>query len=977
MTGHVPGGSSSHLSDVRFSILGPVRVWRGNAELALGPPTRQALLALLLAAGGQPVAMSTVIDVLWGQDAPNSAVNLVHRHVGALRRLVQPGLPHRAAGGVILPGAGGYRMIVDADTLDLLRFRRLHQYAVRATEAGDAVLATELFAEALSLWRGQVAAGIPDRIRTQPVFLAVAREQLVAARRAATVALESPPVSEDIVTGIQQLVDVNPLDEDLHAALILLLAASGQQADALATYRVMHDRLSDELGVDPGPQLRAAHDQVLLSQPVVAAAPVAVAPHVVPTQLPGDLAVFTGREAELARARGLLGGLGTAPVVMTIVGMPGVGKTTLAVRLAHAIAEHFPDGQLYVNLRGFDPSESAVEPDEALRGFLEALGVEPHTVPTEPDARVGLYRSLLAGRRVLVLLDNARDAQVVRPLLPGTAGCMTIVTSRRQLRSLVARNGAHPLTLGLLSAAESEVFLVQRLGADRLGAEPAAVDEIIRRCARLPLALAVVAARMATNRSLSLTDVAADLCGEGTLAADPEGELDVQNVFSWSCRALRPVTARLFRLLGQHPGPELSVPAVASLAALSPHQTRTLLDELASVHLLDERSPGRYAFHDLLSAYARQLAADEPDVVRHVARHRLLDHYLHGARAAAATLFPYHTRIPVDPPLVGVVEEDLGSHQRARMWLWTELPVLFSIVTQAEDTDFVGYSWRTAAALELFLNRKDRWVDQVTVQRAALASARRDGDRFGVAHTSRALGFAYGRTGNHHGASEHLSQALHLFGEIGDHDGLGDTNRDLAFLANAAGEHEHALAHYDKALAAYRSTGNRTGEGTVLNEIGWTMIMRGDHSGAVDYCRRSVALHVATGNRTGEAAASDSLGHAYHHLGVFDRAMAHFQDALVIYRDIGDRYLEAGTLHHIGQSAVASGDPDTARRAWDDALEILSRTGHPDAATILHKRLALNRTASSSGQRPAERHRFGSTSATRHRMRDSRPSTTE
>ncbi len=974
MTGYFPGGSA-HLSDVRFSILGPARAWRGNAELDLGPPTRQALLALLLAAGGQPVTMSAIIDVLWGEDAPNSAVNLVHRHVGALRRLAEPGLPHRATGSVILPGSGGYRMIVDADTLDLLRFRRLSEHAVRAAEAGNPTQATELFAEAMALWRGQVAAGVPDRIRTQPVFLSVAREQLVAARRAATAALASPPVSEDIVTGIQRLADVNPLDEDLHAALVLLLAATGQQADALATYRTMRDRLSDELGIDPGPQLRAARDQVLVAPPAPAT-PVA-ATRVVPTQLPADLASFTGRAAELARARTLLGGVSTAPVITTIVGMAGVGKTTLAVRLAHDIAAHFPDGQFYVNLRGFDPSESVVSPDEALRGFLEALGVAPQGMPSDQDGRSSLYRSLLAGRRVLVLVDNARDADAVRPLLPGAAGCMTIVTSRHQLRGLVARNGAHPLTLGLLSAAESEQFLVHRLGATRITAERTAVDEIISRCGRLPLALAVVAARVATSPSLSLADVAADLYNGGGALADPDGELDVRNVFSWSCGALRPATRRLFRLLGEHPGPELSVPAVASLTDLPPELTRTLLDELAGVHLLCERSPGRYMLHDLLFAYARELAGKESEEDRRAARHRLLDHYLHGASAAAATLFPYHTKVPVDPPSAGVIDVALGSYQLARKWLRTELPVLFSIVTQADDTGFAGHVWRTAAALELFLDRQGRRSDQVTVQLAALVSARRDGDRYGIAYTTRALGHAYSRAGDDRGAREYLPKALRLFGELGNRDGEAETSRNIAFLANTSGEHRPALDHYDHALTAYRSIENETGEAAVLNEIGWTLIMLGDHSGALDYCRRSVALHAATGNRNGEAAASDSLGYAYHHLGEYDKAIAHFQDALRIYQDISDRYLEADTLHHIGQSAMASGDLDTARRAWDDALDILNEIGHPDAAAVLDKRLALTRSTRSPGQRTVERRRLGPTGGTRHRTTGTRPSTTD
>jgi tetratricopeptide (TPR) repeat protein len=310
-----------------------------------------------------------------------------------------------------------------------------------------------------------------------------------------------------------------------------------------------------------------------------------------------------------------------------------------------------------------------------------------------------------------------------------------------------------------------------------------------------------------------------------------------------------------------------------------------------------------------------------------------------------------------------VVVPDVGNHQRARNWLRTELAVLLTIATQVEEPEFAGYVWRTAAALELFLDRKGRRSDQIAVQRAGLANARRAGDRFGIATTSRALGMAYGRVDDHDSADEHLSEALRLFGEIGDHDGIAETNRNLAFVANMRGEHQRAFDHYDQALAAYRSTGNRVGEATVLNEIGWTLIMLGDHAGALDYCQRSVALHVATGNRNGEAAARDSLGYAHHHLGRYDDALARFNSALRIYQDIGDRYLEADTLHHIGQSAMASGDLDLARRAWDDALDILNEMGHPDAATVLDKRLSLARTTRVPGQRVVERCPIGANTA--------------
>jgi len=348
------------------------------------------------------------------------------------------------------------------------------------------------------------------------------------------------------------------------------------------------------------------------------------------------VASFVGRSGHLRALDALLQDQGAAPtavVISAIAGMAGVGKTALAVHWAHRVAGRFPDGQLYVNLRGFDPGGAGLDPGQALHGFLEAFGVPPARIPEDLAAQSGLFRSLLAGKRMLVLLDNARSAEQVRPLLPGSPGCLAIVTSRDKLAGLVATEGARPLALDLLTAADARDLLARRLGADRVAAEPAAIACIIAACARLPLALTIAAARAATSPTFPLAAIAAEL-REAASALDPfdagESATDVRTVFSWSYRALSAPAARMFRLLGLHPGPDVAVTAAASLAAVPPGQARALLAELTRAHLLAEHAPGRYAFHDLLRAYASELAsAQECPADRASAVHRLLDHYLH------------------------------------------------------------------------------------------------------------------------------------------------------------------------------------------------------------------------------------------------------------------------------------------------------------------------------------------------------------
>ncbi|WP_433281358.1 BTAD domain-containing putative transcriptional regulator [Micromonospora sp. CA-244673] len=630
-----------------FAVLGPVRAWRGRSELDLGARQQRLVLAFLLARAGGAVSVAELVDLLWESDPPPSAVNVVHRHVGMLRRRFEPGLPTRAAGSVLIRDGAEYRLLIEEDALDLLRFRRL--VARAGGSSGEPAVA--LYREALALWRDRCASGVRSGPRAHPEFLAVDGEWFAAVRAATDAALRAGCVHA-VLPAIRLAAEHEPLDEALQARLLLALAADGRRAEALAAYADIEHRLADELGIRPGADLRAARDSLLDhdaaadgsgswrgagpaptaapplgveagSWPPAGAPPTGPGP---PAQLPADHPFFSGRRDLVAAAEELLAGDRPA-TALVIDGMPGVGKTTLAVHLAHHLASRYPDGQLHADLRGFDSGDSVMTPAEALRGFLWSLGVAPAAIPAEPHAQAGLYRSILAGRRMLILLDNCRDWDQVRHLLPGTGGSLAIATSRRRITGTAGPAGAHPLHLDLLTDAEARELLTRWLG-DVTAADPAAVDEIVTRCGRLPLALALVATRAVGRPALSLPAVAGELAGaDGRLAGFGDAHAELEASFAWSYRALTPGAARLFRLLPLHPAGELSTEAAAALAGLPPRTARGLLAELAA-HLLVEPGDGRWRMHDLLRAYAAELGEEHDDAAeRDAAVERIHDHH--------------------------------------------------------------------------------------------------------------------------------------------------------------------------------------------------------------------------------------------------------------------------------------------------------------------------------------------------------------
>ncbi|MEV6851909.1 BTAD domain-containing putative transcriptional regulator [Actinoplanes sp. NPDC051411] len=596
---------------VEYRILGPLRVSVAGLEADPGPRQLQLILALLLVRCGEPVSTGELVELLWPGCPPATARNVVHRHIGALRRLLQPELANRAPGRWVVRAGDGYRLNADEETLDLLRFRALARDAADA-RAHDPAAAAGRYAAALTLWRDWSAKGLESVSRLNPEFVSVDNELVGVALEAADLALRTGQWTV-LLPQLRRAADRDPLDEGLQSRVLLCLAAAGRTAEALTRYRRVRDHLRDDLDVGPGPELVAAYRALRNPAAIATAAPPPpprTAPR--PAQLPPDLPPFTGRADELAALDRAAQGR-TAMVAVAIDGMPGVGKSALALHWAHRRRDQFPDGQLYFNLRGFDEPGTMIPATEVLRQLLNALGVTDEQMPVGCPARAGLYRTLLQDRRLLVILDNVRSTAHVADLLPGSPGCMVLITSRRPLDGLAAQ-GARQIGLGLLGPGESRLYLTNRIGAVRANAEPAALAEIVRHCAGLPLALAVVSARITENPTFSLDSVAGELRSRRTSLegfCPTDDRTDLRAVFSWSYEVIPPAAQRVFRLLSLHPDAEFPVAAAATAAQLPAHAAGRLCRELVGQRMLLEPSPARFAYHELMRAYALELATGE------------------------------------------------------------------------------------------------------------------------------------------------------------------------------------------------------------------------------------------------------------------------------------------------------------------------------------------------------------------------------
>jgi DNA-binding SARP family transcriptional activator/tetratricopeptide (TPR) repeat protein len=932
---------------VRVEILGPLVVWRDGQRTDLGSFRLRVVLGLLALHAGTGLRLGAIKDALWGQDPPATSAMMVQGQVSRIRHLLGPG-PAPGGGPWLWWDTDRYRLAPGGIGIDAVEFGELIGKARGSVAAGDPAAACPWYERALGMWRGQPLEDI-ETLRGHPAVTTLSRRHGDVVLEYAAAAADAG-LQDRVVTHLEALTAREPLDERAHAQLMLTLAATGRQAAALGIYQDLAGRLAAELGVSPGPELSAAYQQVLRQQvPTVAAARKRPGPgRVVPRQLPAAAVHFVGRAAEMAVLTETLDQAAAterAVVISAIGGTAGVGKTALAVHWAHQAASRFPDGQLYVNLRGFGPAGSPVTAEEAVRLFLDGLGVPPDRIPISVDAQAALYRSLLAGQRMLLVLDNARDPQQVRPLLPGAPGCLVLITSRNQLTGLGAADGARLISLPVLSEAEARELLTRRLGAARVAAEPAAVTELTGLCARLPLALGIAAAHAAARPGLPLAVLAAELRdARGRLDALGTGDVatDMRTVFSWSCEQLSPAAARVFRLLGVHPGPDVTMAATASLAGLPVAQTRQVLDELTRSHMITEHAPGRYAFHDLLRSYAAEQArVVDDDGARRGALLRLLDHYLHTACVASLLIHPYRDQITLVPPRPLTRPEQLTSRSQALAWFQAERQVMLAVSTLAADAGFGPYAWQLPWAVAMFLDWHGYWPDLMATQESALAAAARAGDVAGQAEAHRYLGHAKARLGAHADAMTHLAQGLELSLQLDNQVTAARAYFDLGHICMLQGRTRDALGHVEEAMRRYRAAGHRSGQGNALNALCWLKTEAGQGEEALECGAQALAIHRELGDRTMEAAALDTLGYAQQQMGNHGEAIACYQQAISAYGKLSDRYNRAEVLIHLGDACQSAGDQDAARRAWRRALTILDDMQHPDADGV-RSRLGSN-----------------------------------
>ncbi|MFD0021640.1 BTAD domain-containing putative transcriptional regulator [Streptomyces sp. NPDC058382] len=685
---HVVKGEVGREMDatVRYSILGTVQAVRGEAELAIGPPKRLALLSLLLLRAPGPLTVSEAVDILWDENPPASAVNVVHRHIGALRRTLEPQLRSRMHAAHLVRAADGYRLLADTSTSDLLHFRDLRAQAQLAVKAGDRAQGARDFIDALRLWRGPVVAA-GTHVAPHPVFTSVGHEFVATAKEAADVVLTAAPaLTEEILTVLRRAVECHPFDEAIHSRIIAALAATGRRAEAMQQFESIRRTLADELEVEPCPGLRAAQQHLLRRgvSPQKDDGPEPGTQTAGPAQLPADCVPFAGRRQALRQCLKLLpleGG--SRPTTATICGMAGIGKTTLAVHWAHMVSDRFPDGQIHLDLQGYHASRPPLETGQAMREVLDALGLDQDRNHLSEAALGSAYRAAIAGRRLLIVLDDARDCEQVRPLLPATPGSLAIVTSRRRLDGLAVTDNARLIMLDPMTRQEGLELLDRRLGADRIRAERSAAEEIVELCGGLPLALAVAGTRALVQPRFRLTSLVTHLReNRDSLVAlsSHDARTDARSVFSRSYGALSSSAASLFRLLSVHPSRDLTVPVAASLAGTDLPTALEDIAELTDHHMLVELVPGRYTCHELLRTYAASLSAslDAPGI-RSQARARMFEHYLYSAEAATALIAPHSSAVILPPPRPGVRPRQFRGPTEAAEWIVAErylLPVL-------------------------------------------------------------------------------------------------------------------------------------------------------------------------------------------------------------------------------------------------------------------------------------------------------------
>ncbi|WP_188316993.1 AfsR/SARP family transcriptional regulator [Solihabitans fulvus] len=910
---------------MEFRILGPVQAWGTCGQARLAGPKQLALLSALLLQANRVVPVEQLFEAVWGDNPPGTASGALHTYVFRLRQALTAVEP---SAGDRLTYVSGYRLRVEPHELDLMEFRDRAERGRLAAAEGKLYDAAEELTAGLALWRGTALTGVSGQY-FQAHTARLAEERLAALEERVGVDLAVGRHAE-LIPELRDLVATHRLREALHGHLMLALYRAGRPAEALQAFEDIRQALVDELGIDPGPAL------TLLRQRIVRGDPELSDPHAgerpVPrTDLPGDIADFTGREAELRRLLGALpaGQEGGAVVIEAIDGMAGVGKTTLAVHAAHQLADRYPDAQLFIDLHGHTTEHEATDPAAALDSLLRTLGVPGDQIPQELDARAALWRAELAERDAVIVLDNAADSAQVRPLLPGTARCLALVTSRRRLGDL---DTARTLSLDVLPTADAVDLFTRVVGADRTSrheGQREQVRAVVELCGHLPLAIRIAAARLRTRPAWTVAHLA-DRLAQGHRGLDElsTGDRSVAAAFGLSYRHLPDRHRRMFRLLGLVPGNDVDTHAAAALCGLGAAEAAELLEDLVDVHLLQQPAPGRYRFHDLIRRHAMDTARDtESEAARREAVTRLLDYYLHTASLAAAHIFPGTLRAGLDVTHVPASTPSLTNQTEAVAWCEAEHANLNTAIGHAAESGRHTHAWQIPYVLWYFYFIRGHTRDWIATHQLALAAAQHLADDRARADLLKQLGSAYWQLGRYDRALDHYREALALYRSNDDVWGESAILGNLGIVYGRLGRYPESLDNYQQALALSRRSGDRWLESNALNHIGNTYDQVGRFADALDHYRQALSLKREIDDRRGEANVLTCMGIAEERLGGLASAFEHHEQSLALMREVGDRRGEGYALSNLGNVHRRLGRLDEALGLHDQGLAIMRDIG--------------------------------------------------
>ena len=929
-------------------LLGSVSASVDGVDLDLGPAGPRSLFAALALRANTVVTRDELTDALWGEHAPRTADGNIYSYVSNLRKVLEPGRSGGRLHDVLVRSRGGYMLALRPGGLDLALFEGSAVAARAAMAAGDHATALSECDAALSMWRGHALGGVVGPLaELERDRLGLRRLEVQELRCTALLETGSAATA---VGELAALIAGHPLNERLHEMQMLAMCRSGRQADALRVYQQLRDRLAEELGVDPGPALRELHQLVLAGDPMLSGGPPVIVPaprramvgnqRGVPGQLPHSVPVLAGRTAEMARLRELcapaMDGVSASSVVISAIdGIPGVGKTAIALHLAHEIAPSFPDGQLFIDLRGFDPLYPPLAPEEALGHLVRGLGAESDPVVDNLGEKAALYRSLLSGRKVLVVLDNAASVEQVRPLLPGTAGCLALVTSRNRMAGLVARDGASRLAVDNLSLDGSLELLRGVLGADIVDAEPDAAAELGERCGHLPLALRIAAERIAGGDYLALSEMVDELRVAqhrlDTLSTPDDPLSTVRAVFSWSYQALKPEDARAFRLLSVHPGREYDVDVATAVFGTDRLTAKRHLESLDRRSLLQRAGSHRYRMHDLLRVYAAECAElDEPATTVDDTVERLIRWYIATSVAAREVLMPGFARVGQYDAAEQGARAFLRTYDDAIYWANEQLSTIEAVVRLAMARGRFELATKVAVTLSVLYHCTSRWSDWLRLTELGQIAATRMGDDRSRGFLYNDAGQAAHQLGHEDEALRYLTAAVELLTSLPDQnesavvDNLAVAYATIAVYTNSIDE---MTTNWDK----IKAHGTKSALGAMSMACCAVLSRTGKHDEALEYGRKSVALY-------GEVGATYTLGQALVFLGEacavaheLDQADRHFTEALGIWRQHHDRQRSAETMHAVARVRHRMGRGADVRTLLREALMTIDECGYTRA----------------------------------------------